>query len=368
MPEIRILHTADLHLDWPFAGFGMDAARGRSRREESRRTFAGIIEIIRQHEPHLLLISGDLFEQKYVSKETVAFVNDQFRTIPSTHVFILPGRHDPLVANSFYRTFDWAPNVHIFGSSWERVDLDGWGVSVYGAAITSPAEVQEEFLASRCPLEDPERLNIVMLYGAASARELARLGADYVALGGQHQQSVVLERDGRIYAQYPGSPEALDWADQGARAVVAGTLGKKGARFQLLPSPTREVVVKEVDVTGASSLDDVLDFLIAADAPLNRRQHLYQITLTGLVDPDLEIDPVAATDRIGSEFYYVRLIDRTYPDYDYERLSAEKTARGQFVRRLLDMERAATDLPTKDRVRRALSAGLRALAGKGAGA
>lgn len=358
VPEIAILHTADVHLDWPFSGFGLDTDRGRARREDLKQTFSAMCDLARQRKVQVVLFAGDLFEHRFITKATVQFVDDLFRSLAPARVFILPGRHDPLVETSYYSTHPWAPNVHIFGPQWERVDLDGWGVSVYGQGFGSAGA--PEVQTSDLRVEDPERINIAMLYGAPQASDLARIGADYIALGGSHQPAVVLQQQGRVVAQHPGTPSPLTWDEKGRRGVVTGTVGKASNLLQFEGTDAREVIVKHLDVTGARTNDDITEMLLAAEPPLNRQRNMFQITLTGSTDPYLTLDLPLIADRLSAEYHWIRLCDRTIPDYEFERLGREKNARGHFVTRMLALQQKASGPAESEQVRRALIFGLRA--------
>lgn len=37
----------------------------------------------------------DLYEQKYIRKSTIGYINNLFKEIPNTQIFISPGNHDP---------------------------------------------------------------------------------------------------------------------------------------------------------------------------------------------------------------------------------------------------------------------------------
>lgn len=358
------MHTANVHLDWPFPGFGLDGAGGRARREELKQMLAALVAMANHRECHVVLIAGALFAQRYVTRSTIQFANELFGAAAPIRFFLLPGRHDPATPTSYYRLFPWAPNVHVFGPGWERVDLDEVGASVYGIGW-----VQEEggpSAADLRPVADPARINLVLLHGEFGAADLDRVGADYIALGGRHQHATIFAQNGRPLAQYPGTPESLTWEEHGARGVLVGAVDKTGARLEFVQTGGREAVERSLDLTGARHEQDVINALLAVDIAARRQRHLYRITLTGLVDPYLTLDLPLIAERLASEFHLLRLIDQTMPDYDFERLSRERTARGHFISQMLALQQQALDPATADRVRRALRLGMRAFE-RGAG-
>ena len=53
-------------------------------------------------------MAGDLYENEQIRESTIEYINDLFKQIPNTKVFISPGNHDPYINNSYYKTFQWA--------------------------------------------------------------------------------------------------------------------------------------------------------------------------------------------------------------------------------------------------------------------
>lgn len=373
--EVKVLHTADLHLDYPFSGLGVDGQVGRERRQELKQVAEGIVALARRERVDLLLIAGDLLEQRWTNKGTVKFVDDLFRTIPQVRVFIAPGNHDPLVAGSYYQTYRWAPNVHIFGPRWSAVDLPDLGCTVYGFGFD--AYEISAFRPAGQRAAEPDRINIAVLHGSDvsnvpsgvepyhpfTAADLSALGMDYVALGHYHAARPVSDGN-RLLGRYSGSPEALGFGETGRHGVLLGGVAKGVSRLEFVPTGLREYISRDVDCSGAISPEDVMRALVECDDSNARQRNLYHIALKGVVDPELRIETAYLAERLRSDFYYLRLSDRTQPDYDLQRLLEERSARGLFVRRLLEREEEARDQQERDVVRRALYLGLAAFEGR----
>jgi len=68
---LRVLHTADVHLD---SDGGGHPERQAAHREHGRRVFRRIVDRALTDRVDLLLIAGDLFDHNRVPDETVAFV------------------------------------------------------------------------------------------------------------------------------------------------------------------------------------------------------------------------------------------------------------------------------------------------------
>jgi DNA repair exonuclease SbcCD nuclease subunit len=372
VPEVKVLHLADMHLDWPFTGLGGGEAKSRMRREELKAVFASIIDLAIRENVQVLLVAGDLFEHKYATRGTIQFIDEQFRRLPGARIFISPGNHDPYISGSYWETYPWAPHVHIFGPVPERIDLPQLGATVRGWGFGA-WEVRESKLAG-FPAPHPEHVNLVIVHGGDAAyhpftsAELAGLGADYIALGHIHKEGPVLEQAGQVIARYSGSPEALSFGEPGEHGVYLGTVAKDAVRMQWVATGRRRYITADVDAAGAVSLEDLAAAIRRVAPPDERREHCYRLTLTGAVDPGLQVDLPLLTDKLAGEFYLLRLTDGTAPDYDLPALARERGARGLFVQRLLAMEAAAAEPAERKRIRRALALGLAALSsGKGGG-
>ena len=65
---MKILHTADLHLDSAFCGGGETLSQ--SRRARQREVFKKIFELAVSENCDMVLIAGDLFDTSFVTPET----------------------------------------------------------------------------------------------------------------------------------------------------------------------------------------------------------------------------------------------------------------------------------------------------------
>ena len=113
---MRFIHIADMHFDTPFLSLSEKENLGDIRRLEQRQIFQKVINHIKQEKIPYLFISGDLYDHKYVKKTTIEYINNLFKSIPETKIFISPGNHDPFLKKSYYNNFDWSKNVFIFNS------------------------------------------------------------------------------------------------------------------------------------------------------------------------------------------------------------------------------------------------------------
>ena len=138
MKNIKILHTADLHLDSAFEA--LPAGKAAIRRAEQRELLSRLAELARSERADIVLLAGDIFDGGGTYFETgVEFVRC-LRDM-SVPVFIAPGNHDPYDARSPYAKLDIPQNVRIFTErDVECAELPELGVRVYGAAFTGSTD------------------------------------------------------------------------------------------------------------------------------------------------------------------------------------------------------------------------------------
>lgn len=111
---MKFVHIADMHFDAPFVVLNSRTNWGEIRRIEQRDALKKIINYIKENNIKFLFVAGDLYENEQIRESTIKYINDLFKQIPNTKVFISPGNHDPYINNSYYKTFQWAENVIIF--------------------------------------------------------------------------------------------------------------------------------------------------------------------------------------------------------------------------------------------------------------
>ena len=102
---------ADMHFDSPFATLAQNDMLSQERRLEQRKVMKDIVEYIKSENIPYFFIAGDLYEQEYIKKSTIEYINNLFQEIENTKIFISPGNHDPYLKKSYYSTYSWNKNV-----------------------------------------------------------------------------------------------------------------------------------------------------------------------------------------------------------------------------------------------------------------
>lgn len=213
--SLRVLHTADVHLDGDVGG---SAEQQLAYRERGRAVLRRIVDRALADEVDLVLIAGDLFDHNRVPDTTLAFVQAQLDRLRQP-VVILPGNHDALYTRSIHDRHDFsagAPHVHVIrrldGLTLDFPELE---VSVWGRAMEEHVPTFQPL--ANLPSRDDRRWSIAMGHGffyperqrpdrssPIFADEVRDSGWDYLALGHHHVRTDVSQ--GPVAAHYPGAP------------------------------------------------------------------------------------------------------------------------------------------------------------------
>ena len=102
---------------------------------KQRNALKKVANYCKENKVDYLFIAGDLYEQNYVKKTSIDYINNLFGEILDTKIFIVPGNHDPYLKNSIYATYTFSKNVYVFKSeNIEKYEDDK--INLYGAAFT----------------------------------------------------------------------------------------------------------------------------------------------------------------------------------------------------------------------------------------
>jgi exonuclease SbcD len=220
--SLRVLHTADVHLDGDVGG---SAEQQLAYRERGRAVLERIVDRALADEVDLVLIAGDLFDHNRVPDTTIAFVRAQLDRLRQP-VVILPGNHDALYTNAIYDRHDFsagAPHVHVIRRlEGQTLDFPELEVSVWGRAMEEHVLTFQPL--ANIPSRDDRRWSIGMGHGffyperqrperssPIFADEIRDSGWDYLALGHHHVRTDVSQ--GGVAAHYPGAP--MEGSSQG---------------------------------------------------------------------------------------------------------------------------------------------------------
>ena len=264
---MKFVHIADMHFDSPFVNLSDKEGLGDLRRLEQRKVFKKVIEYIKSNNIEFLFISGDLYEHTYIKKTTIEFINNLFKEIPETKIFISPGNHDPYTKNSYYNNFNWNDNVKIFNSNIEIVELND--VDVYGFGFND--FYCEDSGIDKIEIKNKNKLNILVIHGSIeggnlesreynpmSKKNLEEKHFDYVALGHIHKLDYNTQENQRIV--YPGSTISLGFDELGKHGMIVGDLNKEKLNLEFIDLDEQEFKIFNLDVENIFSKEELICF------------------------------------------------------------------------------------------------------------
>ena len=361
---IKIVHCADVHLDSPFiVGNPRDAGL---KRMELRSTFTSFIMSAKNYGARLVLISGDLFDDSYISKDTANLLQREMASFSECRFFISPGDSDPYHSKSPYKMMKWSDNVHIFKSNdMTRIEVPELNLDVYGYAFTDKT-LQTNPFTNRKP-QNPSRINILVghgdtmrgsLYCPISAGDIERSGFDYVALGHLHETTGIIQI-GESYLAYPGCLEGKNFEETGTKGAIVGEVEKSSCELKGVRYSKRKYEVIEIDISQYITETQIMDAIQIAIVNFGEETAL-RIVLTGTVRPNFAFNPVELEKRIEG-LHFVQILNKTRPYVDIEVLRRDRTVKGIFYRRLEEMLNSS-DEKEREKAKATLRYGLNAFA------
>lgn len=344
MPQdgIKFVHCADIHIDRPFCDRDF-AGYSESRSRDVRKTFEDIIALARAEKADLLLICGDMYSHNYTNRASIEWIRDLLGSLPAT-VVVIPGNHDPFVANSWYRILDWPDNVIILTDESPSVTLRSLNTFIYGIGFSAFRQDKPDL--SRVARPIPGFFNIFMLHGEldtdvgdipynpVTSGELENLGYDYYALGHFHNASQSLRLRNAAYA---GSPEPLGFGEPGCHGVILGRMWRDEVGSVKVEAAARHMAQKRyveiaTDISACERTDEVVARIGSALNDYDGERDLVKLYLRGR--PGCPVD-VSYLEGLFPDHRYLKVINETRQRFDYEALARENTLKGEFVREML---------------------------------
>lgn len=334
---MKFVHIADMHFDTSFTTLTNKAGLGDKRRLDQRMVFNKIIDYIKENNIPYLFIAGDFYEHEYIRQSTIEYINNLFKEIPNTEIFISPGNHDPYLKNSFYNKYNWNENVHIFDpeiSVYEQDDVD-----IYGFGFDDFYYTNKEL--ESVVINNPDKINILVAHGTLNAsntlekeynpiseKMLNEKGFDYVAMGHIHKLDYNSKENQRIV--YPGSTVSMGFDELGKHGMIVGNIEKNNIDLEFIPMDNSEFIIQEIDVSNMLDLDE----LATSINRMTFSENTYvKVSLNG--KRNFEID-LYKLNKLLVNNNIIKIKDNTKINYDFEKIANENTLRGLFVEEILN--------------------------------
>lgn len=299
---LKILHSADWHLDAPFVGF---TQQQRQFLQEAQRKIPGkIADLCRREDCDLVLLAGDIFDGA-AKQDTLELLKRELENC-GVPVLVAPGNHDFYGEGSPWKEEVWPENVFVFTGGLESVTIPRLNCRIYGAAFQSMdcPPLLESFQA-----QGDEAYCVAVLHGDPLQRnspynpitnaQVRNSTLDYLALGHVHKAGLL--RSGETTCAWPGCPMGRGWDETGEKGVCIVTIDQE-VKVQAVGLHLPRFFDLEAEVCGdaVAAIEGVL--------PAAPGEDFYRITLTGSGDVDPE-----QLQREFADFPNLELRDHTEP-------------------------------------------------------
>ena len=361
---MKIIHTADLHLDSKMeANLSPQLAAGR--RSELLDTFTRLVEYADDNGVSVILIAGDLFDKPHIRKTAKRRVLEEIFTHPGIDFLYLRGNHDKCDFLSDLDEDEVPENLRLF-SDREWISYTYGDVAICGRELT---DENYKNLAVNLIL-DESKLNIVTLHGQESdyvGKDKTHIITipifknkfiDYLALGHVHGYKCDRLDDRGVYC-YPGCLEGRGFDECGEKGFVLLETDEEAHKINasFVPFGMRSLYEVQVNVTCDMNMPDVISAIRMALVDMKDKD-LIKVVLTGETEMDFDVDLERITRIFSEEYYFFKVYDETEVKIDYDSFAADRSLKGEFVRLL-----QGVDMPEEERAM-IIETGMKAILGE----
>ena len=356
---MRLIHTADLHLDSSLKT-NLDDYKRKERKGELTSNFARLSDTADNLNIKIILIAGDLFDTGSISKTVARAVLIEIEEHPTIDYYYLKGNHDKDSFVRFIEELGEVPgNLHMFDDTWSSYVLAEGKKRV----VLTGAEFKNGnsgMLVSSLNL-DPYDINIVMLHGQENEytgkdtsdvipiTKLKGMGIDYLALGHIHERREgVIDSRGKYV--YPGCLEGRGFDECGNHGfVIADIDEEKGSvSTEYVDFAKRRLHHLVIDVSLLSSSEEIVKAAKQkiAESSIKPKDYI-KLELVGYVDEECEIDTDYITACFSNEYYFVKTTDSTEIKIDYEKFVGDESLKGWFIKMVKESDEMDEDTKAK---------------------
>ena len=318
--NIKIFHTADVHLGAKFNFLGSKAELQRKQLEE---TFAGIVEEAITKEVQIFLVAGDLFDSPYPSTICVNFVKTQIDKLLKAGIYtaIIAGNHDYLASNSVYNSGILSEISRQYLKIFSKPDLDAWEIPelqtvIIGAGLDHPKNSVNITGLNEIVSKYKDMLTIGLFHGSIdiarynkynllSPEQLKKVKMDYMALGDWHGQ-LEISKIPPIY--YSGSPEIIASEQKNAGKYLVIECGPN-KKISITSQTSGKRVIKNltIDIEKFKTQEELeLEIKKIAD-----KDCILNVLLQGFTTLDSHFQFAELAELLEGEFFTIKFKDET---------------------------------------------------------
>lgn len=386
---VRLIHTADLHLDTTFSSrFSKEEAE--ERRQGLLLAWNKLLDFGAEKRVQAVLIAGDLFDSPVVSRSTMDIFLSSIRKNPEISFFYLRGNHD--TKNTFLFQEHLPKNLFLFSHEGKKYRLNEKlvlaGQEFYGRGeqeeenyFFDSEEEEEQALEQgmdRIPAEEEaaqgiwnfkeEDCNLLMLHGmlressvsketseekassertpeavqtedGISLRALSKYPIHYLALGHIHKREE--GRFGALRYLYPGCLQGRGFDEEGEKGFYYLEINEQSKEIRTEFVPLRdgefriiEVLLSEEDGS-LEALEKIMERIREEKAG---EKDSLRIILKGEKSPEGERNLRYLEKQLSENHAYVEIKEECRLKLHKEDFMHEKSLKGEFLRMVSDSE------------------------------
>lgn len=403
---VKLIHTADLHLDSAFRSrFTKEEAE--NRRQKQLMAWKELLSFAVEKKVQGILIAGDLFDSPVVSHGTMDFFLSTIAEHPEISFFYLRGNHD--TENTFRYQENLPKNLFLFSDKGKKYRLNdrlllagveygtkdisfgenkgatqGAGQAaeqaveqetVHGAEALSKNETESEEESKFLKLKE-EDCNILLLHGALYQgtpkgdslqgeegiflKNLEKLPLSYIALGHIHKGGEGKLNNGALWA-YPGCLQGRGFDEEGERGFLYLKVEeeKKEIHKEFIPIKQGEFRILEIEL-----LEDegTLVCLKKIEAEMEKagisKEDSLRIILKGKKGLEQERNLRYLQLQLQDSVFFLEIQDESELSWNRKEAMKEKSLKGEFLRVL-----AAADNLSKEEQEEIIALGMGLLQG-----
>lgn len=403
---VKLIHTADLHLDSAFRSrFTKEEAE--NRRQKQLMAWKELLSFAVEKKVQGILIAGDLFDSPVVSHGTMDFFLSTISEHPEISFFYLRGNHD--TENTFRYQENLPKNLFLFSERGKKYRLNdrlllagveygtkdisfgenegatqGAGQAAeqgigqenaHGAEALSKSESESEEESKFLKLKE-EDCNILLLHGAlyqGSAKgdaiqgeegiflkNLEKLPLSYIALGHIHKGGEGKFNNGTLWA-YPGCLQGRGFDEEGERGFLYLKVEeeKKEIRKEFIPIKQGEFRILEIELLeDEGTLACLKKIEVEMEKSGIAKEDSLRITLKGKKGLEQERNLRYLQLQLQDSVFFLEIRDECELSWNREEAMKEKSLKGEFLRVL-----AAADNLSKEEQEEIIALGMGLLQG-----
>jgi len=331
---MKIIHTADLHLDSKMQS-NLSKEKALERKKELILTFERMVEFAKSNNVEVIIIAGDMFDSERVTIKTKERVFNIIKESPQIDFLYLSGNHDE---ENFLSQIEEYDNLKFFGSDWTKFE--------YSNVVISGIKNQSsnKFVYDSLDLE-PDKLNIVVMHGQilkynlkddsekVNLTKLKNKNIDYLALGHIHSFEID-ELDTRGKYCYSGTLEGRGFDECGDKGFVLLNAKENKLSYEFIKFAKRTLHTIEFDVTNKKDWFVIEREIIEKTLEIDK-QDLIKVVLKGKFNLELEKQIEHLTTKLNDLFFFAKIKDESSLEIKKEDYENDVSLKGEFIRTVL---------------------------------